>query len=272
MSMNEDLVFGIIIGIMSSVLIFLINSRIRKKIDLKRLLEHNEIYFKVVISCVFSIISLYFAFQMNTIAKNQTLLTRLESFPKFQIHEIKDLSDGTTSNLIEIRCTEGVYFNIGVDIITFLNIHYTKDEIVLPSFRVPLIAYFFGTSWADNDDGLILTKNGLQNDEIVYNLEMELLNNTNSDSIKACDISVDTYIRLSFRDIVSTEQTQYYKLNSFKNADRLTTREGESIFVEYDNDIGNGWKIDVADLNNSHIKELVLEYDNNSNDGKSHTD
>ena len=213
-----------------------------------------DVIVDIIATLVVGLVGAWIALEANKIGELQAQIAVQSSLPNIQINE-KYVLDEETGNaettVIEISNLEGRLNNYDSSIVSV--IEYSYSDLGVSSFRVnlPIAAYYYVNEISGVTNGRIETKCCYDNFKKISNLRKKVHQERNDDEIYYLG-QVESYIRITYRDLLNTERVEYYRSDAI-NTNRLDERQGEIYFEKYMELWDEGYAIDLDQYENFEI-------------------
>ena len=200
------------------------------------------------------IVGIFISIQANRISASQLKLNQAQSMPAFIVNERQTYNSEHTyfdTNTIEVSCENGFFTNYNSDIACILRIKEAEKEEKL----IPLYGYWFSHTHTGNTSGIVEKITGYKNNEKYNNLCEQIKNILNNNVI----IDIDTYMQISYLDILSQEQSKYYQVETIDGTTIIDKAICREKIKYYDDAYGNNSYYDIDTSTTDDLKRLLNE-------------
>lgn len=220
-----------------------------------------HIKWEAVITVIISLTGLIVSIQATKISDLQTMIARNSSLPNIQIEARKEYDEITGKEdefVIEISNLDGRINNYDAQTITFLRCDYLDKAGNFYKVEVPIFSYYFVGFRSGNNIGVLEERKTVGNGSKIIQLQRDI-NEYREESGEILNVSIDTYIQISYVDLLGEEQVQYYLVNLLKSQ-LLDENLGENKFDKYSTYLSlvdKEYGIDPNKVTNIYVEELL---------------
>lgn len=177
-----------------------------------------KISWEVLITIIISLTGIFVSIKANNISKLQTEIARCSALPTIEVDEKIQECSGVgweESSIIEISNLSGQMNNYQAEAISFLTCGYfASDTAEYMVVDIPILNYYLVNIREGTITGLIETKDTAGN----YNKIKKLQNvirkiNSENESGQSIDTIIQTYLKISYTDLLNEKHTSYYLLD-----------------------------------------------------------
>ena len=230
--------------------------------------SHNHItdfFFRLIEICVIGFVSIFVAIKANSIAALQLKLSEAESRPLLTVREeqVTNKEGFYDTNQIVIKNESGYMSNYHSETLSFLhvttNISGSYQEIL-----IPVTGFWTISALSGNMIGTVETKWEYKNNERLFSLMNEVRSIVDSDygSLYFCNIELETYLKIIYKDILENNQAVTYEIMPIYNTNRIEESEYQEKQEKYE--LLEECRIDLSDIDGEQLLnkiELLLMSD-----------
>lgn len=218
-----------------------------------------KIKWEFVITMMISVFGVYISYKANEMSRLQAEIAKNNSLPNFVIENKTEEDEDTgeiVDTVIEITNLEGRLNNYSSDVITFLQCQYIDKDNNYYEADIPVQNYYIVNVRNGTGVGVIEEKKTMSN----YS-EMEVLKNNIRNYMQKHDdesmyFSLNSYLKVSYTDLLNEKEILYYKVNSEK-VDLLNESVGGEKFELYKEQLKAGIGIDFNKKQNISCEMLI---------------
>jgi hypothetical protein len=234
----------------------------------KSFLNSNKIYFETIAATLLSFMAVIIAgvqiaigFQQSDLIELQTEAEKQQSLPQFLVVRNFDSEYELVppEDKLEIYNYGNVAHNVNLTTMSFIKVVYiTSGKSVKQLSRDFAILNYYNTTFHTNTySGLIFWRVGYGNFAKSIELDKEL--NTQLPTIDWVDVSIETYVRISYQDVFAEQRVDYYKVDGAGVGQKISIEEGIKIYTAYENAENTGAALDYDQLTSDDLFQAISE-------------
>lgn len=221
----------------------------------------GKINWEVIITIIIGLTGVFVAIKANSIAQMQALIARNSALPTIGVDEKIQECMGVSwkeSSIIEISNLSGKMNNYQAEAITFLHCNYfASDTAEYIAVEIPIENYYLINIREGVASGLIERKDTAGNYIKIKNLQESIRQyNYENKSGQSIDTYIQTYLRISYTDLLDEKQTLYYSLDLISEK-MIATDLGKTQFDKYNTLIGKKLCIDTNRTNEVAVDGVI---------------
>lgn len=190
---------------------------------------------EVLITIIISITSIFLGVKANEMTKIQTEVAKNSSLPNIQVTEKEIIDEQTETaydSVIKISNLDGRINNYSSRVVTFLKCSYLDEKDNLYEKEVPIFNYYIIGNKSGEIKGVLEEKTTGKNREKIIDLLKKIIEN-NKNGETSLYAEVNSYVCVSYIDILGKEQEMYYITDMF-DSQMIDEEEGKNKFKIYD--------------------------------------
>lgn len=221
----------------------------------------GKIKWEVLITIIISLTGVFIAIKANNISKLQAEIARSSALPNIGVDEkIQECSDVSweESSIIEISNLSGKMNNYQAETITFLTCGYfASDTAEYVVVDIPIVNYYLVNIREGATTGLIETKTSAGNYNKIKNLQAAIrkFNNENENG-QSIDTYIQTYLKISYTDLLNEKQTSYYLLDPTSEK-MIDSEVGQTQFESYNTLATENLCINTNRVDEVSVNEMI---------------
>ncbi len=228
-------------------------------------LQRNKIFFETIAATLLALMAIIISFAQISISSKQYVLieiqtdiARKQAIPQFVIaaRQIRDPDGIVRSNAIYVNNRGGIVRDFHCNLAIFFDVELTSLKGGVKKLAIPINGYYSSSAYNAEGTGQILVIRGYLNDEKLSQLRKDCYRLA-GEKEAFCNIQVEQYLRLYYRDIFGEDHEDYYYVPFIYGGSPIEAKEGKEIFDKYEAARKNLSMVEFDKLTADKLFELV---------------